>query len=121
LADFVVVNSTELAFFAPGDDIGAELRALRQRPDQVVIATVGGDGAHALIGDDVLHVPGRVVPVVDTTGAGDCFVGALAAALCSWADTDEAVHFANLAASLAVQRFGASSGMPYLSDVEGVK
>ncbi|HEX3542828.1 MAG TPA: ribokinase [Acidimicrobiales bacterium] len=121
LADFLVVNETELAFFAPdGEDTAARLRALRQRPDQVVVATRGGDGAEALVGEEILRVPGRIVPVVDTTGAGDCFVGALAAALCSWAATDEAVQFANLAASLAVQQFGAGRGMPYLSDVEGV-
>jgi ribokinase len=120
LADFVVVNEGELAFFAPGLPIEGGMRALRQRPDQVIIATLGAAGANALVGDDVLHVRGRAVPVVDTTGAGDCFVGALAAALCSWADTEEAVHFANLAASLAVQRLGAGTSMPVLADVEGL-
>jgi ribokinase len=120
LADFVVVNETELAFFSPGTDVDAGLQALQQRPDQVVVATLGAEGAKTLIGTQVVHVQGRPVPVVDTTGAGDCFVGALAAALCSWADTDEAVHFANLAASLAVQRFGAGTGMPALADVEAL-
>jgi ribokinase len=67
-----------------------------------------------------VEVKGRTVPVVDTTGAGDCFVGALAAALSSWAEVDEAVHFANLAASLAVQRPGAGTGMPTLADVEAL-
>lgn len=120
LADFVVVNQTELAFFAPGDDIAAAMRAFRQRPDQVIVATRGADGAFVLLGNDVVRIQGRQVPVVDTTGAGDCFVGALAAALCSWADAEEAVHFANLAASLAVQRFGAGTSMPVLADVEAL-
>ena len=124
LADFLVVNETELAFFAPGDrsdgDIEEGLRTFRQRPEQVVIATLGAGGATALIGSSLLRVRGREVPVVDTTGAGDCFVGALAAALCSWADVEDAIHFANLAASVAVQRFGAGSGMPVLADVEGL-
>jgi ribokinase len=96
------------------------LEALRQRPDQVVIATLGAQGAIALIGNQVVEVKGRAVPVVDTTGAGDCFVGALAAALCSWADVDEAVHFANLAASFAVQRPGAGTAMPHLADIEAL-
>jgi len=120
LADFVVVNETELAFFAGRSEVATGLRDLRQRADQVVIATLGADGAIALIGDKEVHVRGREVPVVDTTGAGDCFVGALASALCSWADTEEAVHFANLAASFAVQRFGAGTGMPALADLEGL-
>jgi ribokinase len=124
LADFLVVNETELAFFAGGGrcdgDIEEGLRTFRQRPEQVVIATLGAGGATALIGSSLVRVRGREVPVVDTTGAGDCFVGALAAALCSWADVEDAIHFANLAASVAVQRFGASSGMPVLADVEGL-
>jgi ribokinase len=124
LADFVVVNETELAFFAGGavgpGDVEAGLLALRQRPDQVVIATLGADGATAVIGSSLVRVRGREVPVVDTTGAGDCFVGALAAAMCSWADVEDAIHFANLAASVAVQRFGAGSAMPVLADVEGL-
>lgn len=138
LADFLVVNQAELAFFAPASSITSDvdrsadidstadgdtvprLNALRQRPDQVVIATLGAGGAIALSGPDVIRVPGRQVPVVDTTGAGDCFVGALAAALCSWAEVAEAVHFANLAASLAVQRPGAGAGMPFLADIEGL-
>jgi ribokinase len=134
LADFVVVNETELAFFAGGagasgaggsgavgsGEVEAGLRALRQRPDQVVIATLGADGATAIIGSSLVRVRGREVPAVDTTGAGDCFVGALAAALCSWADVEDAIHFANLAASVAVQRFGAGSAMPVLADVEGL-
>ncbi len=96
------------------------LHRLRRRPDQVVIATLGAGGVVALIGSEVISIPGRVVPVVDTTGAGDCFVGALAAALCSWSEVVEAIHFANLAASLAVQRPGAGPGMPYLADIEAL-
>jgi ribokinase len=135
LADYLVVNETELTFFTQSDftqsdfthsdfthsdDVVAGLEALRQRPDQVVIATLGPDGAVALIGDDTVHAQGHQVAVVDTTGAGDCFVGALAAALCSWAEVDEAVHFANLAASVAVQRPGAGTAMPHLADIEGL-
>ncbi len=116
LADYLVVNHSELQFFTGGGD----LEGLRQRPDQVVIATRGPAGVTALIGRNTVEVAGRRVPVVDTTGAGDCFVGALAAALCSWAEVDEAVHFANLAASIAVQRPGAGTGMPHLADIEAL-
>jgi ribokinase len=117
-ADFVVVNQQELAFFSGQGDVVAGLHALRQRPEQVTIATLGPEGVTALGGEQVIRIPGRDVPVVDTTGAGDCFVGAFAAALCSWAEVDEALQFANVAASIAVQRRGAGPGMPYLSDVE---
>lgn len=120
LADFVVLNQGELALLSGAEEVAPGLQSLRQRPEQVLIATLGARGAIALVGDHVVPVPGRSVPVVDTTGAGDCFVGALAASLCSWADVEEAVHFANLAASLAVQRAGAGTGMPYLADVEAL-
>jgi ribokinase len=120
LPDVVVVNETELAFFSGTEDVVDGLRAMCRRRDQLVVATLGAHGVAALIGDEVVRVPGHEVPVLDTTGAGDCFVGALAAAMCSWAEIDEAIHFANLAASLAVQRLGAGTGMPHLSDVERV-
>lgn len=120
LADFVVLNEGELALLCGADEVIPGLRSLRRRPQQVLVATLGAHGAIALVGDHVVAVPGLDVPAVDTTGAGDCFVGALAASLCSWADVEEAVHFANLAASLAVQRAGAGTGMPYLADVEAL-
>ncbi|MDQ6613285.1 MAG: ribokinase [Actinomycetota bacterium] len=120
LADFVVLNESELAFFAPADGMVARLETLRQRPEQVMIATLGPQGAVALSDGKAVHVPGREVTVVDTTGAGDCFVGALAVALYSGSEIDEAVHFANLAASIAVQRPGAGTAMPSLSDIEAL-
>ena len=113
-----MVNHSELQFFTSREWPTGE--ALRQRPDQVVIATLGAGRRHRPDRPETVEVPGRRVPVVDTTGAGDCFVGALAAALCSWAEVDEAVHFANLAASMAVQRPGAGTGMPHLADIEGL-
>jgi len=120
LPDVQVVNRSELEFFAGTDDVESGLRRLCHRPEQVVVATLGAGGVAALIDGDILRVPGHAVPVLDTTGAGDCFVGAFAAAFGSWAEVDEAIHFANLAASVSVQRLGAGTGMPYLSDIEGL-
>ncbi len=68
--------------------------------------------------DRWIHEAGRNVVVVDTTGAGDCFCGALAAALARGAMIEAAVKFANAAASIAVQRMGAGPGMPSLNEVE---
>jgi ribokinase len=59
-----------------------------------------------------LHIPAKPVEAVDTTGAGDCFCGALAVALSEGRALPEAVHFANTAAGLSVQRLGASTSMP---------
>jgi ribokinase len=57
------------------------------------------------------------VPVVDTTGAGDTFVGATAARLAAGATIDEALDQANLAAALSVQRPGAGPASPTLDEL----
>jgi ribokinase len=54
---------------------------------------------------------------VDTTGAGDTFNGALAYALAEGQSLDEAVYFANIAASLSVEKFSAQAGMPSLEAI----
>jgi len=65
-------------------------------------------------------VPGRAVKAVDTTGAGDCFVGALAAQLADGAPLRAALAFANAAASISVQRMGAGPSMPTAAEVAAV-
>ena len=54
---------------------------------------------------------------VDTTGAGDCFVGALAARLSQGAPIADAIGYANIAASISVQRMGAGPSMPTAEEV----
>ena len=125
LCDYLVVNETELAFFAGGtaepDDLEAILRqaqAIRCRPDQAIIVTLGARGVAALQGDAFMAVSGRPVKAVDTTAAGDCFVGALAVALDEGRLLTEALAFANTAASLSVQKVGASASLPHRQEVE---
>lgn len=64
-------------------------------------------------------MPAHKVRVVDTTAAGDTFVGAYAVWLAGHSanDTAGAVRFANLAASLSVQKAGAQSAIPFLQEV----
>lgn len=66
------------------------------------------------------HLPAHSVPVVDTTAAGDAFVGGLAAALAQGAAPVWAVSFANAAGALAVTRFGAQTSLPTLVEVEAL-
>jgi len=61
----------------------------------------------------------RDVPVVDTTGAGDTFVGYFAAAVAEGRDIEDALALANLAASYCVTRRGAADSIPRLSDLQG--
>jgi ribokinase len=114
--DVLVVNETELAFFsgaevseASGEDaIAAAARSLAVSGDQTVVVTLGVRGTLAVRGAETIRVPGRRVQAVDTTGAGDCFVGTLAASS------------ANAAASLSVQREGAGPSMPSADEIEAL-
>jgi ribokinase len=125
LADIVVLNETELGFFM-ASDVGADAppeqvivlaRRLQSAKDQIVCVTLGRRGVIALVDGDVIAIPGHAVAVVDTTGAGDCFVGALAARLADGVAVGAALEYANLAASICVQRMGAGPSMPTHDEV----
>jgi len=90
-------------------DVAARLRA---RGPQTVIVTLGAAGVIVATGAATLLIPAPRVQVVDTTGAGDCFTGALAAALVGGAAIDEAARRAVAAASYSTTIFGATTGMP---------
>ena len=68
-------------------------------------------------GGSASHIPGLIVKPVDTAGAGDCFVGALAAALLRGEDLKGAAAFANRAASFSVTRRGTAIAMPRSSEL----
>ncbi|TKV27359.1 ribokinase [Arthrobacter sp. NamB2] len=79
-----------------------------------VVMTLGGAGALVSDGGPIGQVPAPRVPTVDTTGAGDAFVGALAARLAAGQPLDDAVRFAVRVGSYAVQRPGAQPSYPAL-------
>jgi ribokinase len=125
LVDILVLNETELGFMTrrslhESDPESFSIEAahsLRIRDSQSVCVTLGRRGAVALHKDGVITIPGRTVQPVDTTGAGDCFVGALAAQIAAGATIRAALEYANLAASLCVQRMGAGPSMPTAAEV----
>jgi ribokinase len=128
LVDILVLNETELGFLAGVDlsdgDEAAKIvdtaRQLQVREDQTICVTLGKRGVLALAGREEILVQGRAVKAVDTTGAGDCFVGALAAELAGGAPLRTALAFANAAASISVQRMGAGPSMPTAAEVKAV-
>ena len=113
-----------MAFFAGSavsddpDTLKTQAQSLRSHDEQVIIVTLGAKGLICLNGNELIRIDGQVVRAVDTTGAGDCFVGAFAVALSEKHALVDALHFANIAASLSVQKLGASSSMPYREDVD---
>jgi ribokinase len=126
LVDILILNETELGPLTKtelhdGDDHARFIEAARSLPigrDKIVCVTLGKRGVVALVHDEPLIVAARDVKAIDTTGAGDCFVGAVAAQLAGGSSIGEALDYANAAASICVQRMGAAPSMPTKGDVE---
>jgi ribokinase len=125
LVDVLILNETELSLFSksglrdsdePERFIEAA-RALQGERDMIVCVTLGKRGVVALAEGKQLIVEGRAVRAVDTTGAGDCFVGAVAALLADGQSIRNAITYANVAASLSVQRIGAAPSMPTAAEI----
>lgn len=91
---------------------------LRLYPGKLLI-TQGSRGASiCLESGDVVRIPARKAKVIDTTGAGDTLNGAFTLQIAMHKSVEEALAFANVAASLSTEKFGAQGGMP---DWEQVK
>ncbi|MBW4697589.1 MAG: ribokinase [Aphanocapsa lilacina HA4352-LM1] len=125
--DVLVVNESELAILTgaavDAKDAGTVIAAARSLQPAIenVVVTLGGRGAVACLGPVSETVPGRrVEAVADTTGAGDGFVGALAARLAAGEPFAQALVFANAAASICVERPGAAASMPTMAEVLAV-
>jgi len=91
--------------------------ALEMYPNQLIV-TLGKDGVRYFDGEKHIHIEAIQTNVVDTTGAGDTFNGALAFAISHQYALYDAVKFANAASSLSVEKLGAQTGMPSKGEVE---
>ena len=109
---YLTPNETECALLF-GEDME---KALEQYPNQLIV-TLGSEGARYYDGEKHVQVAGYKTTAVDTTGAGDTFNGAFAHAVTNGKTIEEAVQFANFAASLSVEKFGAQGGMPKYEEV----
>ena len=125
LCDILIVNQTELALFAGSSkeprsaDAAAELaRGLFAHDRQTIVVTLGAAGAVAVGAGMRIDIVGRPVDVVDTTGAGDCFCGVLAAALAEGMTLERSLGRANAAAAIQVGRAGAADAMPGRFEIE---
>lgn len=116
--DLLVANEREAAALTDRADPRDAAAALLDLVPQVVV-TLGAAGSLYLTRDaQPLVIPAPRVTAVDSTGAGDTFVGALAVALSEEKPVREALSWAAAAAALAVQREGASTSMPYRPEIE---
>ena len=98
-------------------DAEAAGQRLRQRGLKTVILTLGELGCLLVADDQIVHVPTKSVAAVDTTGAGDAFVGSLAHFLAAGKSLTEAMHRANQIAALSVLGRGTQSSFPAAEEV----
>jgi ribokinase len=125
LVDILILNESELGWFTKTDLCESDdharfieaARSLQPGRHKIICVTLGKRGVLALIDGEALIIAGRAVRAVDTTGAGDCFVGAVAAQLAGGKSIGDALAYANIAASISVQRMGAAPSMPTAAEV----
>lgn len=116
--DTLIVNQGEaeaLCGAADIDQMTQQMAALA--PQTRVVVTLGGDGAMLLANGEVTHMNSPSVDVVDTTGAGDTFVGYFLAGVAEGMNDHDALQRACLAGSIAVTRQGAITAIPDRSEV----
>jgi ribokinase len=125
LVDVLICNESETALLS---DLPVEDRpraqeaadALLQLSVGTVIVTLGERGALLTKASHAMHVPPFDVTPVDTTAAGDAFVGGFAVALAEGRILSEAVRWGNAAGALATTRMGAQPSLPVREAVEGL-
>ena len=124
LTDLFIMNESELESYSgtyvQASDLNSIIKAISNlslRDDQSVVVTLGAYGVFIYSKDSQEFIEGCKVEAIDSTGSGDCFVGALANYYLGNRDLIEATKFANKAAALSVLKKGASASMPTLKEV----
>ena len=121
----LVMNETEASMLSgiSGSDWGRVTRKFHDLGVEDVIITLGGDGVFYATGGQTGQISAETVKVVDTTAAGDTFVGAYASWVVShtasggYKELEVAVRRANQAAALTVQKHGAQDAIPFLGEL----
>ncbi|AXI60878.1 ribokinase [Pseudomonas kribbensis] len=124
--DYLIPNESEAAALSglPVDSLESAEKAAAQLISMGagnVIVTLGAQGALFANGSGYQHFLAPKVKAVDTTAAGDTFVGGFAAALAAGKTEVEAIRFGQIAAALSVTRAGAQPSIPTSSDVQAFK
>lgn len=125
--DILTPNETELEILSglKADTLEnikiAGRKLIKEKGVKDIVVTLGGKGAMHITKDSSKHYEGYKVNVVDTTGAGDSFNGAMAIYLSQGKTMDEAIKFAMKVGAVTVTREGAQTSLPTLAEVESFK
>ena len=116
--DWLVVNEVECAALAHCDDPDAGYAALRARyPGIGILLTLGESGSVSWKDGEEIRQQAYPVHAVDTTGAGDTFMGYFVGCLAQGMDRNDAMQYAAMASSIAVTRPGAAASIPEMPEV----
>lgn len=115
-ATYVIVNELEIAHINGYNPINVE-QVLKQYPNKLIL-TLGANGVKYFDGNNIVSIPAIKTKVVDTTGAGDTFLGAFMVAINNQLGLSNAILFANISAGLKTTKLGAQTGMPTLTEVK---
>jgi ribokinase len=118
LVDIVIVNEDEAEALAGWLGCGPRAKSLSDVLKTGVLRTMGSEGAEAFIDGEEVRVPALRIDAVDTTAAGDGFVGVLASALDRGRSLDAAMRRAATAAAIACSRPGSQSSIPRTTDTD---
>ena len=116
--DYLAPNQIELALLTQSDSLAEGVKRLKALGVKQVVVTLGGDGAAVFDDEQAYQLAPHHVSVVDTTAAGDAFVGGFAVALVEGKSTRAAAEWGNAAGALAVTRAGAQPSLPSRAELE---
>ncbi len=120
--DLLIVNQVEAEYqtgILPQEEESCReaIQSMRRLGAGQVVITLGSRGSMFNIGEEMYSVPALRVEAVDTTAAGDTFIGVLAACLAENKDMEESVRCATRAAAITITRYGAQQSIPYREEV----
>ncbi|MGK5027069.1 ribokinase [Janthinobacterium sp. RB2R34] len=121
LVDYLIPNEIEAAMLAgagvDANDVKALAAALQKQGSDNIIITLGAKGVHAALYGGDFDFPAQAVQAVDTTAAGDTFIGGFVAGLASGLDEAEAIAQGQRAAAWSVTKPGAQTSIPHLHEL----
>jgi len=121
--DIFVVNEHEAGIVTGENvvtekDAGVAIKKLQEMGAKTVVVTLGEKGCVYNSGSEFVHTPAVKTKAVDSTAAGDSFIGAMLVKLTEGADMKEATEFASKVSSIVVSKPGATESIPYRKDIE---
>lgn len=121
--DILVVNEVEAEFYCHEkidsvEKAKTEIKKMAEKYNNNVIFTLGKDGAVAYENGTIEFIPAMKVDAIETTGAGDSYIGAVSHSIIEGKRLIEACKFATKCSAITVCRMGAQPSMPTLEDVE---